>query len=65
MMQNPCKHCAKRTATCHATCGRYLVWARWNRQRRVEENKANLLDYQLRNSVATRRSKRKRKINGK
>lgn len=39
LWKNPCKGCPKRSMTCHATCGRYKVWA-YRRRMRVRQLKA-------------------------
>ena len=60
--KHPCaKDCADRSATCHATCEKYLEWVEIHKQELAERDKQQELKNNY-HDYARQRNKRLRKI---
>lgn len=62
MNQSPCYKCQTRTATCHATCEKYLVFEEENTRRRAEKKQIADIAYLSQNNnpyyIMTKRERR-------
>lgn len=56
--KSPCKDCTERTAECHATCERFLLWDQAHRQKRDEEYRRRGVDLEYGKQVARRQLER-------
>ena len=58
---SPCKDCTERTAECHATCERFLLWDQAHRQKRDEEYRRRGVDIEYSIQVDRRQRERLRR----